>query len=244
MKIVALVCLGLFMITSLVVGIRVAALFLRTRKLPELLLATALLLIGFLAFAVGTTAKIFVEGTESLRRALVLTGLSIECVGVLALVAFAWRVFHPRSRSAALVALFFAGFVGVALFGEVSSGEYLRYADSTPISGRAVPLGLAARGCGPAWMAFECFRYHAKLRKRARLGLAEPVVVRRVALWGIAIGSSALAYATSVTHRLVYGTGLREHDWAVALVSMFALVSAVGIALAFFPGFKSEAETS
>ena len=75
MKVVALICLGSFMITSLYVGIRVAMLFSRTRRLPELLLSIALLFTGFLAFAVGTTAKIFVEGTESLRRALVLAGL-------------------------------------------------------------------------------------------------------------------------------------------------------------------------
>lgn len=239
MKIVALVCLGSFMITSLIVGIRVAILFSRTRKLPELLLSIALLFTGFLAFAVGTTAKLFVEGTESLRRALVLAGLATECVGVLALVAFAWRVFHPKSRGATLFAALVAAFIGAALVGEVSTGQYLRYSDSIPIAGPWVPLGLAARGCGPAWVAFECLRYHAKLRKRARLGLAEPVVVRRVGAWGIALGASALAYVTSVFHRLVFGTGLREHDWAVALVSVLALVSAVGIALAFFPGFKS-----
>ena len=105
MKVVALVCLGLFMISSLVVGLRVAALFLKTKKLPELLLATALLLVGFLAFAVGTAAKIFVEGTEALRHGLTLAGLSIECFGVLALVAFAWRVFHAKSRLATAFAL-------------------------------------------------------------------------------------------------------------------------------------------
>jgi len=242
MKVVALICLGSFMITSLIVGIRVAMLFSRTRKLPELLLSIALLFTGFLAFAVGTTAKIFVEGTEPLRRALVLAGLGTECVGVMALVAFSWRVFHPKSRAGTVFAVLVAAFIGAALIGEVSSDQYLRYSDSIPISGPWVPLGLAARGCGPAWVAFECFRYHAKLRKRARLGLAEPVVVRRVAAWGIALGASALAYVTSVTHRLVYGTGLREHDWAVALVSVLALVSAVGIALAFFPGFKSQDE--
>ncbi len=242
MKVVALVCLASFMLTSLVVGIRVATLFARTRKLPELLLSIALLCTGFLAFAVGTTAKIFVEGTESLRRALVLAGLATECIGVLALVAFAWRVFHPGSRAATAFAALVTAFIGAALIGEVSTHQYLRYADSIPISGPWVPLGLAARGCGPAWVAFECFRYHAKLRKRARLGLAEPVVVRRVAAWGIALGASALAYVTSVVHRLVYGTGLREHDWAIAIVALFALVSALGIALAFFPGFKSREE--
>ncbi len=235
MKIVALVCLGLFMVSSLVVGLRVLGLAVRTRKLPETLLATALLCVGFLAFAVGTGAKLFIEGTEALRRTLTAVGLSIECIGVLALIAFAWRVFHPGKRWAAALAALLGLGIAAALWGEVGSGQYLRYADSTPMSGPWIPLGLAARGAGPAWMAIECFRFHAQLRRRARLGLAEPFVVHRVALWGTAIGASALAYTTSVVHRVIYGTGLREHGWALAIVSVLAIVTATGIALAFFP---------
>jgi hypothetical protein len=235
MKPVALVCVGLFMITSLYVGIRVIGRWLKTRKLPELLLGIALLSIGFFSFALGTIGKLLFEGTESLRGVLTLIGLSTECCGVLALIAFAWRVFHADETWATLVAGLLAACVAGAYVGEVASGQYLRYADSVPISGPFVPLGLGARGLGPAWMAFECFRYHGMLKKRARLGLAEPFVVHRVLLWGLAIGASALAYATSVAHRLVYGTGLREHEWAVAIVAGLALVSALGIALAFVP---------
>jgi hypothetical protein len=117
----------------------------------------------------------------------------------------------------------------------VGSDQYLHYANSEPMTGPYIPLDLAARGSGAAWMAIECFRFHAQLRRRARLGLAEPFVVHRVALWGTAIGASALAYATSVVHRVLYGTGLREHGWALAIVSLLAIVTAVGIALAFFP---------
>ena len=129
--------------------------------------------------------------------------------------------FSPRSRR--------------RLSGEIISNEYLRYSDSQPISGPYVPLGLAVRGAGPTWMAIECFRYYAKLRRQLALGLATPLVVHRVLLWGIGIGASAIAYAFSVGHRLVYGTGLREHDWAVTTVSLLALISAVSIGLAFFP---------
>jgi hypothetical protein len=235
MKIVALICLASFMVTSLVVGLRVLASGVRTRKLPELFLATALLSVGFLAFAVGTAAKLLIQGTEETRSTLTALGLSIECLGVLALVAFSWRVFHPRARWAFAVAVTIGLAIATALTFEITSGQYLRYADSEPMSGLVIPLALAARGAGPAWMAFECFRYHAKLRKRARLGLAEPFVVHRVALWGTAIGASALAYLTSIVHRVIYGTGLREHDWALATVSLLAIVSAAGIAFAFFP---------
>jgi hypothetical protein len=223
------------MLTSLVVGVRVLVLWSRTRKLPELLLGTALLLVGFLAFAVGTAAKLLIQGADELRGPLTILALSIEYLGTSALALFAWRVFHPSDKWARALAASFGALMLAAFAGEILSGEYLRYADSEPISGLQVPFGLAARAIGPTWMAFECLRYHSKLRRRLRLGLAEPLVVHRVALWGIGIGASALGYAISIVHRLVYGVGLREHAWALLGVSALAMISAVSIGLAFFP---------
>ena len=45
----------------------------------------------------------------------------------------------------------------------------------------------------------------------------------------------ALGYAVSIALRLVYGTGLAAHPWAVTLVSSLLLVTAAALALAFFP---------
>lgn len=225
----------LFMLTSLVIGSRVLALWWRRKNLPELLLAIALLCVGFIAYAVGTAGKLLVEGTQEQRQVFTLVGLSIECVGHGALVAFSWRVFHPRDTWAGALAGTLAALIGVALSGEVLSGEYLRYSDMRPISGPWLLFGLAARGAAPTWMAFECFRFHHKLRLRAKIGLAEPLVVNRVLLWGIAIGCSALGFGMNIVHRLVYGTGLRAHVWALTTVSALATVSALCLGLAFFP---------
>ncbi len=235
MRAISLAGLALFMLTSLVVGLRVMLLWRRTRKLPELLLSIALLCTGFLAYAVGTAGKLFISGSLDLRRFLTLLGLASESAGVMALIAFAFRVFHPRETWAKVVTAALFGLIAVALCGEILSDEYLRYSDSQPISSLWVPLSLSARGLGPAWMSFECFRYHRKLKKQLALGLASPLVVQRVFLWGVGIGASALGYTTSVIHRLAYGTGLKAHYWALNIVSFFALVASVCIGLAFFP---------
>ncbi len=235
MNAVALLGLGLFMVTSLIVSVRLFALARQTREVPELLLATALLCVGFLAFAVGTAAKLLVTPTEARVAAFTALGLSIECVGVLSLVGFAWRVFHPYGLPGRLVAGSLFALVATAFVGEVGSGEYLRYADGLSMQGPYVPFGLAARSLGPLWVSFECFRYHAKLRRRLRIGLAEPFVVHRVALWGVALGASFAAYVTSFAHRMAYGTGIRFHAWAIGTISLMATVTAVGIALAYFP---------
>jgi hypothetical protein len=235
MKLLSVAGLVLFMLTSLIVSSRLWMLWWRTRKLPELLLAVALLCIGFLAYAAGTAGKLLVDGSEQLRSNLTVLGLGIECIGHMSLVLFSWRVFHRESRWAAVWALALCLFIAGALVGEVVSGQHLRYSDMQPISGPFLPLALAARATAPAWMAIECFRFHAKLRRRLAIGLAEPLVVQRVLLWGIGIGASAIAYAGTVLHRLVYGTGLRAHDWALSSVSLLATVTAVCLGLAFFP---------
>jgi hypothetical protein len=235
MKAVSLVGLALFMLTSLVVGLRVLALWRTTRKLPELLLAIALLSTGFISYALATVGKLFVSGSEDLRRVLTLLGLVSECSGIGALIAFAWNVFHKHEKWAAFLASLLVAAILAAVFGEIYSDQILRYSDSEQISGPYLPLGLALRGTGPAWMSFECLRYHAKLRRQLALGLVSPLVVHRVLLWGVGIGASAIAYVLSVVHRIVYGTGLRAHDWALGTVSFLALISAICIGVAFFP---------
>jgi hypothetical protein len=235
MRIVSIGGLALFMLTSLVVSIRLFALWRTTRKVPELLLATALFSSGFLAYAVGTLSKLLTTASVDVRLTLTLIMLAIECSGMVALIAFAVRVFHPGKKAAMAFAALLCGCIAAGVCGEVLSGEIMRYTDSEPIYGPYVPLGLGARGLGPAWMAFECFRYHAKLRRQRALGLVSRLVVDRVLSWGVGIGATAVAYGFSVTHRLIYGTGLREHDWALAIVSLLALLSALCIAFAFFP---------
>jgi hypothetical protein len=225
----------LFMLTSLVVGLRLLALWWSTRRLPELLMAIALLCVGFLSYAVGTAGKLLVAGTLEQRSLFTSIGLCIECAGHFALIAFSWRVFHKRDIWAGALAGVLCALIAVAFSGEVMSGEYLRYSDSQLISGLYVPIGLAVRGAAPAWMAIECFRLHGKFRLRLQIGLAEPMVVNRVALWGVGLGSSALGFALSVVHRLVFGTGLRVHVWALSTVSVLATITAVSIGIAFFP---------
>ncbi len=235
MKYAALIGVGLFMLTSLVVGSRLVWLYLQRRKLPELLMAIGLLFTGFLAFAVGTAAKILVVGTPSLQLDMATLGLSIEYLGDAALVLFAWRVFHAEKRWATGVVVALALLFVAAFCGEVLSHQVLRYADSQPMSGPWIPLGLATRGLAPSWIAFECFRFHAQLRRRVRIGLADPLVMHRVGLWGLAMAACALAYVVPIVHRLIYGTGIREHLWAISAVSALAMVTAVSLWFAFLP---------
>lgn len=231
----SVVGLGLFMLVSLVVSVRLLRLWHATHQQPELLLAIALLCTGFVGFALEMVGGMIPGESAAFRFGLHLAGLSGEYVGAVALVVFARRVFHPHARWAAMLAWTMVGLLVAALLAEWLSGQYVHYMDGQPAEGPVIPLGLAARGAAPTWMAIAAFRYHGMLRRRARLGLADPMVVRRVWLWAIASACSALGHAVSVVHRSIWGTGLEAHAWALDLVAGLAFVSAVCIGLAFFP---------
>jgi hypothetical protein len=232
---VGAVAVLLFMVASVVVGTRLMWLWTRTRQLPELLLATALWCTGFFGFALGVMAKKLISMPPSTRLLLQVLDLSGEYVGAAALMVFAWRVFRPRERWAGWIAAAWGVACLAALGWELSSGQYVRYMDNTPISGPCVPIGLTVRGLAPAWMTAETVRYYSMLRRRQRLGLAEPLVVNRLGLWALASAGTAVGYAVSVVHRSVFGTALEAHVWVVDGVAFLAFVSAIAISLAFFP---------
>ncbi|MFW6023259.1 MAG: hypothetical protein ACOC9O_00810 [Myxococcota bacterium] len=217
------------------VGLRLLRLWSITHLLPELLLAIGLLCTGLLGFAVEMLAKVAPGVPERAQLALALVGLAGEYAGAVALIVFARKVFHPRARWAGALAWLTVVALVAALLGEWLSEQYLHYVDAQPIEGPYVPLGIAARGFAPAWMAIDAFRYHGLIRRRARIGLAEPLVVHRVALWGTASAASAIGHAVGVTHRAIWGTGLEAHTWSLNLVAGLAFVSAACIGLAFFP---------
>ncbi|MFW6049825.1 MAG: hypothetical protein ACODAU_01555 [Myxococcota bacterium] len=227
--------LVLFMVACIAVGLRLIRLWRITHLLPELLLAVALLGTGFLGFALEAAARMVPDLPELARLGLVLAGLSGEYLGAFALFVFVRRVFRPQARWAAVLAWLGGALLVTAVVGECASGQYLRYIDREPSRGPFVPLGIAARGLAPLWTALESFRYHRMLRRRVRIGLADPMVVHRVALWGTATAASLAAHVVAVAHRVRWGTALEADPWALNLVSALALVAATCIALAFFP---------
>jgi hypothetical protein len=86
-----------------------------------------------------------------------------------------------------------------------------------------------------AWACFEPLRFHAQLRRRARIGIetTDGLVANRMLLWGAATGAIA---AISVLHLVAQLFGHYElPESLIGVVSLLALVAAVMEWLAFFP---------
>jgi len=231
----ALVGVGAFLVAGGVVGVRMLWLYARTRRSPELLLGLGLLGSG----AVGVALEIAVRQTHQVGEdspwAMFALTLVPDYLGAASLALFGWRVFLGRERWGTGVAILVVlGLAGCAT-GELLSGQWVHYLDGKTSSGPWIPLGLAMRGLVPALLSALALRSHRMMRRRMRIGLAEPLVANRVLLWGVATLCSALAHAVATVHRCLHGAPMEAHLWAVGLVSLAGLLAAGALALAFFP---------
>ena len=102
------------------------------------------------------------------------------------------------------------------------------------VAERAI-LFVALRFVGMAWSTFECFRYSAMLKRRAEIGLAQPMVAHRFSLWGIGAGAQVAVLTFELGSWFVTGNSLTSAALGLHFTSALGLAGTVAIALAFFP---------
>lgn len=205
-----------------VVGVRLLALARRTREVPELALGCAMLLLGVAGYPLSIAARRGFGGEEygGLLLLAALTAQNLACLGIY---IATWRVFRPRSAgAAAAVVAASAAFVASL----VASGS----SDAGP----GYYLGYTARLLAFIWAAAEAFHYHARLRRRLVLGLADPVVTDRFYLWGVATATLCAGFLIFLYGRL---TGPNVADSAPVLLatSLVGILAGTTIWLAFLP---------
>jgi hypothetical protein len=222
---------ALFVLACLVAGVRVLALGLRNGGIPERAIAVALLSAGVCGYSlIGGVPLLPGLAPANLHLASALGDLAIS-VGCVACCLFTWRTFRPDQTWAAGV---FLGCTGVLAIGAVlglARGSFaLPYADR-PLWFRA---GLFAQWFAFAWTSWESLRYQALLRRRLRLGLADPEVVARILMWGVGSGCASLLLAMYAWLWL-QRPGLVPSFEEVALIAVPGIGAAVSVWLAFFP---------
>jgi len=219
-----------FFVVALVVGVRVLLLARRTRELPELLMGIGVLGIGPVGFGLMVVAYELKDAPE-LKPVLTACALAAVSSGVLAKFVFNWRVYHPSARLPMWVtAAAAAALLGSFLF----SGLVHGFTDVSSLSPQSLVRTALQVGC-LLWGAGESFVYFTKMRRRVRLGLADPVIANRFLMW--AIGAFAAGWGTAVgtVTQIVTGADSLRSDWVMASSSLHGLVAAIAIALAFIP---------
>jgi hypothetical protein len=142
-----------------------------------------------LALAIGTIALSIVslaayrETGMSPTALAVLSGSgnAVVIVGLMAALWFNCEVFHEGQRAAVLLAwgcsaLMWLGLAYLGRMGGLADPHQFGLPAYLPLCGAMVLADL--------WVALDALRFRAQLVKRLALGLAEPIVVERLALWG------------------------------------------------------------
>lgn len=218
-------------LVSLGVGVRLLFVAVRTRRQPELLFG--------LAFLCGGAGQAFGQiGQRVLwtEAGLLATSMNAVCLalvaaGTIALWTVTRRVFRPEGR---LPGVLFALGCVATLVGFAVRGLDGEFAHVTAGS-RGHAIHEAARLVMLSWMAFESTRHYGMLRRRMRLGLADPMASNQLLLWTVS------GYATWLAAAVIswWSFGLRIHPLespvATAILTVLMLVIGVGMWCAFFP---------
>jgi hypothetical protein len=222
-----LVGFGSFMVASLVLGMRLLALAVRTREAAEFLIGCAFVLAGFLGWGCFS-AMPFVRaqgGDVEAVHAWLTAGLGFSLAGTLANGAGIVLVFRVGASAAWLALAALAAFqLGCFLaFLRVPAGQ-----ESLAFWG--VLLGNLVVY---AWTGIESYLLGDALRRRARLGLADPIVATRALLWAVASGATVVLIGAAIAARIVVGPG--DVPGLRYFQSACGLVAAGAVWLAFFP---------
>jgi hypothetical protein len=236
------------LVLCLVVGTRLLRAGLAPNRRPELALAVYFLASAFLStvcqgLVYGALIDPNIALPDHASRLVLGLGVLGMAVGGAGVCVFTWRSFRPNARwarwaTAAGALLAIGGFAfealheGFAVTLNPGPGHWVAWA------GRTAPM---------VWVTAESLRYWALLRRRLRLGLADPVVVNRFLLWGIWSAATFVNLAADLVARVIYATMagttteiIREVVEPVvigtmAVTMMLGVISAATLFLTFFP---------
>jgi hypothetical protein len=228
---IAAIAIGLLVVASIVVGMRLLVLHRRTGAAPELLLGGMLLLavgVGYpLMIATPRVSPAWAGTLQTMSTLAINMGFSL-------LFVFTWRVFQPQAAWARALAAAGVLTMLASVVQRIIQVTTLGVLDVTsePLSAlllQGLPV-IVAYG----WTAWESLRYHGMMRRRVRLGLADAVVCNRFLLWGmmaLVVNAGVLVnFAAIAMH-----TDTLNTPWVLLLSSTTGLTQVVLLVLTFLP---------
>jgi hypothetical protein len=219
-----------FFFVSLWVGVRLLAQWGRTRQLPELLLGIGVLCIGPIGFGLVMLAT--AAGAAAPEAPSLFGGLSAVAVGsgASAKAVFNWKIYHPGSRFAALVA-----FAAIALLALAITGDALTtgFAPASWMQPGWMLVRQVVQIAVLLWGAVEALLWWRRMVRRLGIGLGDPIVANRFLLWAVGAGMAGTGSLVGMVVGLAYGRPMNELPALTLVLSLFGMASAVSLWLAF-----------
>jgi hypothetical protein len=229
----AFVCVGLYTLMSAAVGVRLVLRSIPRRGGPELLMGLAYLAAPGIGYPLVVIGSALPDRTPGLLMFGVGQGMIV--LGCTCFFFFNARVFRPKAMLAQSAAS-----VGAILLA-LASSEIVR-AHMALGSGAlgiasvrsASETMLVVLGLAYAWTAYEGFRHNRMMRRRAHVGLGDPVVANRFLLWAFA-GSLQVISDVVAAYSLHGGGNITADAAPVLATSLVGIVNSVLLVLIFIP---------
>lgn len=228
MQIVQMFGFSALIATSLVLGGRLLLLWRRTHEIPEAAMGLSFLLGGAFGYAAWFAYSLVRMGRiPGDPHDFAVVGLALSCLGALTNATGIRAAFRPgNGRALGLLVVF-------AVMMAIGWGDTLR--NTSGHERRSFWLAMGTAGASYLWSAAECLRLYVLLGKRARFGLASPLLVDRARLWTVAFGAIVLMVGSSLAARGVYGPDVMPPAWVSTFQSLCGLGCAAAIWFGFFP---------
>jgi hypothetical protein len=219
---------------GIAVGIRLVRLARRSGGFPERMLGAACLAGPGLVAPCLLVVHAVSEPTLVVRAAAFLgqIGYALFCS---VMVRFTWRCFRPDEAWArtlargSTVVVLFAATAGMARAAGLAPVLELRDMDHWTFR----TIGFASL-VGHVWTGLESFSYYSRMRRRAAIGLADPVVTNRFLLWGLVAAGAIVASGLPLAVGLLGGDSF--NDVPTRVVGAAATIfGSVCLQLAFLP---------
>ena len=211
----ALSMLGITIVT-LVVGVRLVLAWRRTGGLPELLFGIAFVGSGIGMAGIQLGQRVIWGGTpwaEPLNTSL----YAFQIASTVALYVVNWRLWRPGSGWAKALCATGCALALLVYAVRIADGDFATNDAHT----RGVALFQVVRFVVMAWASFEAIAHYTQLRRRLRLGLADPVATNQILLWGVA--GTATASTTLIISVCLFGLGAHPLEVPLALVALTLL---------------------
>jgi hypothetical protein len=235
MRMFGLLCVLAYCAASWLVGMRLLRLAMRTGEAPERLIGVGMLAGGAIGYPASVAALVLAGGAPEVGLRIGITsvlGLSIASGALL----LAWRtIYHPAEAWARGVSIALLAFLFVGVVDRLAGYDPAAVAHSR---GHGVPRGFylsVIAGALPyAATTLSGLRYHAMLRKRIPLGLADPVVANRILLWSLTSCAVVVQYACALGSLWLW-RWFDPTQLTTAVVGTLGLSIAFLLLLSFFP---------
>jgi hypothetical protein len=203
----------------------------RTRGAPEIAMGTyQALVVAAIAVYASLRERFLTRDPSELFAPVCFANLLIG-LGVVALAVGVWRIYRPAERWAmAACALLSLWVMGGWLW--TSLGDVL---PTTVAPTPANAFFVAGRGAVYLWGGFEGFRYYGMMRRRAALGLGDPMIAHQILLWGTFSLLMGLLAVTSLTAGMLLREAYAQWSLGPFITPTLSLLASICLWLGFFP---------